>query len=414
MIIGSRESLDMNEEAVPMFEGVRVLEVAEWTLVPAAGSILAELGAEVIKVERPVGGDIQRGLAFSGVTPQLNGVSLQMEVTNRGGKRSIGLDVTAEGGRELLLRLAATADVFLTSLLPKTRRRLRLEVEDIRAANPKIIYAYGHGVGTVGPDADKGGYDMTAYWCRGGFAHALTDTDFPRPVRMRGATGDKFGAMNLLGGIAAALFKRERTGQPSVVEVSLLGTAVWQLSSDLVYSKALNIDNTRETRGRNPLSAYYETADGRWLALALLESDRWWRTFAGIAGLDHLVDDPRFVHSSVREQYFEECSQLIADQFRKYTLDEWRARLDGFGGPWEPVQTPAEVADDPQVIANQYMTTIVSKSGQPVPVVPVPIRFDGALGRLDPCPEAGEHTEEILLELGEDWEAIARYKDAGY
>jgi crotonobetainyl-CoA:carnitine CoA-transferase CaiB-like acyl-CoA transferase len=398
-----------------MFDGVRVLEVAEWTLVPAAGAILAELGADVIKVERPHSGDVQRGLAFSGITPALNGISMQMEVTNRGGKRSIGLDISSEGGREILYRLAETADVFLTSLLPKTRKKFKLDVEDIRQHNPRIIYAYGHGVGTKGPDAGKGGYDMTAYWCRGGFAHALTDSDYPRPVRMRGATGDKFGAMNLMGGISAALFKRERTGEPSVVEVSLLGTAVWQLSSDLVYSKALDMDATRETiRGRNPLSNYYQTSDGRWVALTLLEADRLWPAFAKAAGLEHLIDDYRFKGSGAMNTHYEECTEIIAENFKKYPLAEWRARLADFNAPWEPVQTPLEVAADPQVIANQYMASTVSKSGVEVPVVPVPIRFDGQVGRLDPCPEAGEHTEEILLELGDNWDQIIEYKDAGF
>lgn len=397
-----------------IFEGVRVLEVAEWTLVPAAGAILAEFGAEVIKVERPEGGDVQRGLAFTGMTPAFNGVSLQMEVTNRGGKRSIGLDFTTEGGREILYRLVETADVFLTSLLPKTRKKFGLDIEDIRKVNPDIIYAYGHGVGTEGPESGKGGYDMTAYWCRGGFAHAMTEDDFPRPVRMRGAMGDKFGAMNLMGGVAGALFRRERTGKPSEVEVSLLGTAIWQLSSDLVYSKALGIDSTLKASGRNPLSAYYETADGRWLALTLLESDRLWRPFAVATGLEHLIDDPRFADSTARDENFEECTRIIGEHFRSYPLAEWRERLKDFNAPWEPVQTPEEIAADPQVVANQYMTTLTTKSGVEVPVVPAPIRFDRQLGRLDRCPEAGEHTDEILLELGDDWDKIIEYKIAGF
>jgi crotonobetainyl-CoA:carnitine CoA-transferase CaiB-like acyl-CoA transferase len=382
--------------------------------VPAAGAVLAEFGADVIKVERPHSGDIQRGMIFSGITPAFNGTSLQMEVTNRGGKRSIGLDIRSEGGRELLLRLVASADVFLTSLLPKTRRRLGIDIEDIRKVNPNIVYAYGHGVGTKGPDAEKGGYDMTAYWCRGGFAHAVTDTDFPRPVRMRGATGDKFGAMNLMGGIAAALFKRERTGEGSDVEVSLLGTAVWQISSDLVYSKALQIDNTREIRGRNPLVQYYECSDDRWLVASLIESDRWWPAFAAAIGRTDLIDDPLFKDFQTREDNCDACVEVLAQHFKTRTLAEWRVALADFGGPWEPLQTPNEVADDPQVVANEYMTNITAKTGVEVPVVPAPIRFDGKLGRLDPCPEAGEHTEEIILELGDDWDKIIAYKDAGY
>jgi crotonobetainyl-CoA:carnitine CoA-transferase CaiB-like acyl-CoA transferase len=397
-----------------MFEGIRILELAEWTLVPAAGAVLAEFGAEVIKVERPVGGDVQRGLAFTGMTPTKNGTSIQMEVTNRGGKRSIGLDFTTEGGRELLYRLAATSDVFLTSLLPKTRQKFKVDVEHIRAVNPNIIYAHGHGVGTLGPESGKGGYDVTAFWSRGGFAHAVTEEEFPHPVRMRGATGDKFGAMNLVGGVSAALFKRERTGEPSEVEVSLLATAIWQISSDICYSVALDRDTTRVVAGRNPLSGYYPTKDGRWVTLALLESDRLWPKFVAAAGLERLVDDPRFADSTARDTHYEECVAVLNDVFRESTLDEWRTRLADFDAPWEPVQSPLEVARDPQVVANDYIINIVAKSGEQIPVVPAPIRFDRRLGRLDPCPEAGEHTEEILLELGEDWDQIIQHKDAGY
>jgi crotonobetainyl-CoA:carnitine CoA-transferase CaiB-like acyl-CoA transferase len=396
-----------------MFEGVRVVEVAEWTFVPAAAAILAEFGADVVKVERPHGGDVQRGLAFSGVTPALNGTSIQMEVVNRGGKRSIGLDVRSEEGRKILYDMVRSADVFLTSLLPDTRTRLGLDAASIREVNPSIVYAYGHGVGTEGPDGNKGGYDMTAYWCRSGFAYSLTEEDFPRPVKMRGATGDKLGAMNLVAGIATALFKRERTGEGTDLEVSLLGTAIWQLSSDLTYSKALGIENSRETRGRNPLVGYYETSDARWLVLSLLESTTWWPRIMPLLGLEELVDDPRFATHADRETHYEGCCELVAAAFKERTLEEWRIQLKDFRGPWEPLQTALEVAADPQVIANQYITDIVAKTGQTVPVVPAPIRFNGQLGRLDPCPEAGEHTEEVLLELGRDWDEIIGLKDAG-
>lgn len=396
-----------------MFEGVRVVEVAEWTFVPAAAAILAEFGADVIKVERPHGGDVQRGLAFSGVTPAFNGTSIQMEVVNRGGKRSIGLDVRSDEGRELVYQLVKESDVFITSLLPETRARLGLDAESIRKVNPNIVYAYGHGVGSEGPDAQKGGYDMTAYWCRSGYAAALTDDEFPHPVRMRGATGDKFGAMNLVAGVASALFKRERTGEGTDVEVSLLGTAIWQLSSDLTYSKALGIENSKESRGRNPLVGYYQTADDRWLVLCLLESTTWWPKLLPLIGLGDLVEDPRFATHQDRDDNYEECVALIAAAFAGASLAEWRTRLADFRGPWEPLQNELEVAEDPQVIANQYITEITAKTGQVVPVVPAPVRFDGTLGRLDPCPEAGEHTEEILLELGRDWDAIIGLKDRG-
>jgi crotonobetainyl-CoA:carnitine CoA-transferase CaiB-like acyl-CoA transferase len=404
---------DMQDSAATMFEGVKVLEVAEWTLVPSAAAVLAEFGADVIKVERPVGGDIQRGLSVAGASPVIDGVALQMEQTNFGGKRSIGVDVRSAEGRALILKLAAQADVFLTSLLPKTRDKVGLDYASVKAVNPGIVYASGMGYGSEGPDADQGGYDMTAYWCRSGVGYALTEADAPTTAKMRPAMGDKLGSMNLVAGIASALFRRERTGRGAEVEVSLMGTAMWQISSDIVYSKALQRENSREARGRNPLVDYYETADRRWIVLALLESDRWWPRFAELAGLEECLADPRFADHHSRTEHHEECREIVAAAFRSRPYAEWVQRLTGFGGPWAPLQSPREIADDPQAVANGYMSDLTAGNGATIRMVPAPITIDGGHGRLDPCPEAGANTEEILLEFGTDWEEIIRLKDAG-
>src|SRR5437660_12099056 len=201
-----------------VMEGVRVVEVASWTFVPAAGAVLAEWGADVIKVEHPVGGDPQRGLITSGLVPAgAGGVNYMIEVPNRG-KKSISLDLSTAGGRDVLLKLAAECDVFLTSFLPSVRKKFAIDVEDIRAVNPDIIYVRGTGHGTKGPDADKPGYDGVSYWSRGGIATALTSDEFPHPVGPRPAFGDVMGGMTMAGGVAGALFERQLTGERSVVD----------------------------------------------------------------------------------------------------------------------------------------------------------------------------------------------------
>jgi crotonobetainyl-CoA:carnitine CoA-transferase CaiB-like acyl-CoA transferase len=190
-----------------VLDGIRVIEVAQWWFVPAAGAVLADWGAEVVKIEHPQGGDPMRGLVTSGLMPGFGGVNFMWEQPNRG-KRSVGLDVGTARGRELLMKLVERADVFLTSFLPDARRRLGIDVDDVRRVNPKIVYARGHGQGTRGPDAGKGGYDAASFWCRGGIAHALTPYGAAAPIMQRAAFGDSTGGMTIAGGIAAALFRR--------------------------------------------------------------------------------------------------------------------------------------------------------------------------------------------------------------
>ena len=205
-----------------VLRGVRVLEVAAWTFVPAAGAVLADWGADVIKVEHPEMGDPQRGLIAMGIIPGGPGaVNYIIEQPNRG-KRSIGIDISTDGGRELLYDLARTSDVFLTSFLPQVREKLKIDVDDIRAVNPKIIYVRGSGQGVRGPDAGMGGYDAASYWSRGGIANALTPPSVEYPIAPRAAFGDLPGGMTIAGGIAAALFARERTGEAPIVDVSLV------------------------------------------------------------------------------------------------------------------------------------------------------------------------------------------------
>ncbi|WP_207935917.1 CoA transferase [Actinomadura sp. KC216] len=396
-----------------IFDGIRVLEVATWTFVPAAAAVLADFGADVVKIEHPLRGDPQRGLSTGGYAPSMAGISITMEQTNRG-KRSVGLDISKPGGRELLLEMAARCDVFMTSFLPGNRAKLGIDVDDLRAVNPDIIYVRADAVGPEGPESGKPGYDMSAFWARSGIAHALTEEGAERPTRQRPGFGDKTGAMNLAFGVAAALFRRATTGTPSEVDVSLLGTALWVNSSDVVYSKAIGGDfSRREVKVPNPISHVYRTGDGRWIALLMLESDRWWAPLCRHLGRPDLVDDPRFSGAAERNANSAECVAELAATFAGGTLAEWRERLGPLSAPWEAMQTLPEVLDDPQVTANGYITDVKHPSGQDITLVRAPVRFDGRQPALRPAPEAAAHTEEVLLELGHDWAEIGRLKESG-
>lgn len=395
-----------------MFDGYRILELGTWVLVPAAATVLADFGADVIKIEHPRRGDPQRGLSTGGVTPNLDGVSIAMQQTNRG-KRSVGLDVAVAEGREVLYELASRSDVFMTSFLPAARQKMQIDVEHIRARNPDIIYARADAVGPRGPEGGKPGYDSAVFFGRAGILDSLDPDDVRLPPTLPGF-GDKTGAMNIAFGVAAALLKRERTGEPSVVDVSLLGSAMWVNSSSIVYSAAIGADFTRQQRrNTNPIAGTYRTADGRWIGLTMLESDRWWPDLCRHLHREDLLADPRFVDAQARTDNSGACVQELAGTFASAPLDEWRRRLATLWAPWEVVQNQLEVLEDPQARENGYVTEVDHPTGRRITVVRAPVQFDETPTMLGTAPEPGAHTEEVLLEMGHDWDDIVRYQEQG-
>jgi crotonobetainyl-CoA:carnitine CoA-transferase CaiB-like acyl-CoA transferase len=397
---------------------VRVLEVASWIFVPAAGAVLADWGADVIKVEHPVFGDPQRGLLTMSITgtaapPPVN---FMTELPNRG-KRSVGLDLATDAGRELLYRIAETSDVFLTNFLPDTRQRLQIDVEHLRACNPNIIYARGTGQGSRGPDAKRGAYDGSAYWARGGIAHAITPLGQEWPIAPLPAFGDLTGAMTIAGGIAAALFRRERIGTASVVDVSLLGCSMWQLSPDVVGSQLTDVSLASTLLNRdeppNALFNQYRTSDERVIQLVMPESDRYWAELCWCVGRPELADDPRFSDWKARFENRRACVAALDEAFSSRTLAEWRKALDATKAVWGAYQTPSELHDDPQAIANGYVQELKTGTGTPFTLVSSPVQFDECPVGLSCAPEHGQHTEEVLLELGLTWEEIGRHKESG-
>jgi crotonobetainyl-CoA:carnitine CoA-transferase CaiB-like acyl-CoA transferase len=395
--------------------GVRILEVASHVFVPIAGGILTEQGAEVIKIEHPETGDPYRGLVTAGLHHTFDGIDPSFQYANRG-KQSVAVDIKKPEGRDLIYRLAQNCDVFLTNFRPDARRRLKVDCADIRAHNPGIIYVRGSGYGARGPDLQRGGYDGAAYWSRAGFGEMFTPPGAEFPVMQRPAFGDVVGGLTIAGAIASALYKRATTGEPSEVDVSLLGVGMWQLQPDITHAP-LNAGQPPRAYDRratwNPLSNTYRTRDGRFIVLVMLDADRYWADFCEVIGRSELIDDPRFVDMEARKANSGACVDILDTHFASRDYADWCETLSRAKGVWSPFQTPLELHDDPQVAANGYLAEVEMINGKSMRLVTSPAQFDGEPAQPTRAPEHGEHTEAVLLDLGVAWEDIEQLKQAG-
>jgi crotonobetainyl-CoA:carnitine CoA-transferase CaiB-like acyl-CoA transferase len=392
-----------------VLEGIRVVEVSTWAYVPSAGAVLAEWGADVIKIEGP-DGDPVRGLVTAGIT--ISGPQYTWELWNRG-KRAIALNLRHEQAQQVLHHLVSTADVFLTSVLPDARSKLGIDLDSIRAVNREIIYAAGTGAGPQGPDATKSGYDQATFWSRGGMADAVTPPGSDPLGMPAPAFGDALSGLGLAGGIAAALVRKERTGSGSVVEGALFGTALWAMQMAIVATAASGI--TEMPRGNrrkpfNPLVNTYSTADDRWVALNMMQQDRFWAGLCTAIGRPDLVQDPRFADEKSRVSNIEDCVDQLEKTFRSQPLDYWKKQLSTQEGTWEPLSKVSELLDDPQIKANGYAQQVDYGSGHTLPLVATPIQFDRTPPTLSPAPAYGGDTDAILQSLGWDPEAVIQAK----
>ena len=399
-----------------VMEGVRILEVAEHTFVPAASALLADWGADVVKIEHVERGDAMRGLASSGLAIMGTSVHVLLEHSNRG-KQSLGLDLTSEEGLEILYRLAATCDVFLTNKLPSVRSKLRIDVDDIRAHNPRIIYVRGTGQGERGPEADRGSYDSLAYWCRAGIAMGVKQPEYDYvPAPPAPAFGDSIGAMTIAGGIMGALFHRERTGEATTVDVSLLGIGMWSMGAALALSLQHGVGwapPPPHAPTGNPLSGTYTTRDGKYLALTCLQAARYWPEACAVVGRPELVDDERFADAESLRQNVAAAADLLREAFAQHDASEWRERLAGFSGQWAMVQDTLEASIDPQAVANGYVQDCETAEGVPFKLAAAPVQYDEQPAAPGRAPEFNEHGDAILGDLGLDWDAIVGLKVRG-
>ena len=405
----------MTQPSVDVFGGVRVVELAQWVFVPVAGALLADWGADVIKVEHPQGGDGYRGLVLPGAGSST--VNYAMEMVNRN-KKSVAIDLKTDDGRAALIKIIETADVFLTNFLPSVLDRLGLGVEQLRAINPTLIYARGHGYGVRGDEADTPAYDSTSFWARGAIEETIAPQGLPEPIPQRGAVGDRYAGTHLAFGVAGALFRRARNGEGSVIDVSLLSTALWMIGSDVLsamqgaYRQSPPLGEPR-TSLLNPLAANYQCADGRWLMICCLQGDKYWSTVCALLGRQDLLGDERFGSMTGRSVH---CAALVPEleaAFATRTLDEWRGLLDAARIPWGPYQRVEELLSDPAVIANGYIGTVERPDGASFPLPAGAVQFDEQAAALQACPDLGQHTDEVLGSLGYSWDDIVALKVSG-
>lgn len=399
-------------------DGVRVLEVAQFTFVPSAGAVLADWGADVIKVEHAEKGDAQRGLsAVMGMAVGSGSFAPLMEHPNRG-KRSLGLALEQPGALGVLHELIRTSDVFLTNFLPAARRRLGIELDDVRKINPDIVYVRGSGFGNSGPDSEKGGYDSTAFWARAGSAVGTTPVDYDGLCKMpAGAYGDSLGGMTIAGGIAAALFARQRTGETSVIDVSLLGVGAWANALPVGFALLEGGPPAPRAPGNsaptNPLVGNYRTADDRWLVLAMLQPGRYWPEFCRHIDREDLITDPRFSTAEALMANATTAAEIVQEVLAERPLAEWVTRFAGMEGQWAIAQDPWEVGQDPALRANGLIAEVLDSDGTPRELVANPVQFDEKPVQLTRAPQFAEHTDDILRALGKSDDELIDLKISG-
>ncbi len=381
-------------------DGVRVIEITNWMAAPGCAAMLADMGADVIKVE-PLTGDVVRNMMRPPL-PRDDGtvIDASFHGDNRG-KRSIAVAIDTDDGSQLVRDLVATADVFLCNLLPHRQARFGLDPDTLLAIRPALVHATLTGYGLGGPDAQRPGFDVTAFFGRGAITDSITEPGTVAPAP-RSAQGDHTTSLSMLSGILAALRMAERTGRGRVVDVSLLGTATWTMMSDL---SAVLVDGRVPTKRdrRNliaPLANRFRCADDRWIILNMVEQ-RWWEPFCRTVGLEALLDDERFDSIRTRFQNMPHLIDILDRHFLTRTLTQWGEIFDDAGLIWGPAASMVELASDPQAEATGLFPVIEHPEAGPFRTVATPIKIhDARITPRGPAPEVGQHTDELLASIG--------------
>jgi crotonobetainyl-CoA:carnitine CoA-transferase CaiB-like acyl-CoA transferase len=394
-----------------MLDGVRVIEMGLWVAGPAAAGILADWGAEVVKIEAPAG-DPMRAF-FQLATGSLVDRNPPFDLDNRG-KQSVVLDVRSAAGRDAAYRLLAAADVFVTNFRPAALARLGFDPETLTARFPRLVYASITGYGRTGPECDRPGYDVGAFWARSGVAQTLAPEGVA-PPQIRGGFGDHVTAIATVAGIVTALYERERSGRGRLVETSLLRTGAyclgWDLGIQLAFGKIRQ--PVARTEVETPLVNCYRAGCGRWFWLIGLEADRHFPGVARSIEREDLLADPRFATARERRRHCREAIAELDRTFATRSLAAWAERFDREGVWWAPVQSLDELVQDPQAAAAGAFVDVPTREGGVQRAVASPVGFAGAAGApRRPAPVLGEHTESALRAAGLDDAALAALRAA--
>ncbi|MBI5505889.1 MAG: CoA transferase [Deltaproteobacteria bacterium] len=398
-----------------MLEGIRVVEVGVWVAAPAVGGLLADWGAEVIKIEPPAGDPMRAMFQVSMGSDVPDNPPFDLD--NRG-KKSVVLDLRGQAGREAALRLLSTVDIFVTNLRPAALERLGLGHEQLLARFPRLIYASVTGYGLEGEDRDRAGYDVGAFWARSGVADLFRLPDQP-PLALRGGFGDHVTGIATVAGIMGALFERERSGRGRLVETSLLRTGMycigWDLGIQLVYGKLR--PTLARTETDNPMVNSYQAGDGTWFWLIGLEGDRHFPVLCKAIDRPDLPLDPRFATPRQRRINRRELIRTLDEIFVSRPRHKWADAFDREEVWWVPVQTPAQAVRDRQALANGAVVELEGgEGGEPAHSVASPVGFRHADEAASappprvyaPVPRLGQHTQEVLRAAGFSDEEIDR------
>jgi len=392
-------------------EGIRVVEIGFWVAGPSAAGILGDWGADVIKIEPP-NGDPARGFLASvaGVPVPINPF---FELDNRG-KRSVALALDTDKGRAIARALIERADVLVTNVRPRVLEEAGLTYDKLRQSNPGLVFCHVTGYSPDGPDRDRAAYDVGAFWARGGVAASLTAPGHEYPQQRYGM-GDHMAGSTAAGAVCAALLARARTGEGQRLSVSLLRIGAYMVGGDLSIALRLGIpvDPYDHRHAVNPIINCFQAGDGRWLWLLLLQADRHWPDLCRAIGREDLAADPRFVDIGVRRENAPALVDELDRVFATKTRDEWGEILDREDVWWAPVNSVYDMVQDPVVHDAGVFIDIPGPEGE-IKGVASPTDFYGTPWKPQGyAPEAGQHTEEVLLELDYDWDQIVALKEAG-